>query len=301
MSGTAWRDAKGRFVKGHPGFNRKPNSGSFVKGQIPWNKGRYKLAKIKDKILQSWDEGESVTKIMKKYGASQPAVEKILRAYGRELGRKYGAWNKGIYEIHPDLSPSEDLGFILGALQGDGYCIARNTTYHVALAVKDKEFAEAFRDALQNIGMNPSLGYKSEGSYQAIGYGREFINWYLSLDLDKIKEIVSSTDEAKIGFIRGLFDSEGTTNLERQNIFFVNSNKKLVDCFCELCGDLGFSFNVSQRGKNIGQIGNKTFQRKRIYEAYLCLGTYKKGEKEKACKDFLNLIKPSIPRKGVQQ
>jgi len=124
------RDARGRFIKGHPGFNRKPNSGWFTKGNTPWNKGKYKLAGIENEILWAWDEGKSAPRIGKEYGASRKAVEKILKAHGRNVGkRKYRAWNRGMYEIHPNLLPSEDLGFILGALQGDGYCLTGKTNH----------------------------------------------------------------------------------------------------------------------------------------------------------------------------
>ena len=118
------RDSKGRFLKGHKGFNKKSNSGSFKKGDIPHNKGLTGYTnkgsfKVGHKPLKggyrfpkghmSWNRGKTY-KLPERLGSKNPAwkggppickvcKEKKLR-YGSEYCKKcykkeYHHWWKG--------------------------------------------------------------------------------------------------------------------------------------------------------------------------------------------------------------
>ncbi|KXA99920.1 hypothetical protein AKJ42_02180 [candidate division MSBL1 archaeon SCGC-AAA261C02] len=107
-----------------------------------------------------WDERE-VDFLKSNYGnmTAEEIASKLERSFhsvtgkAEELGLRFR-------EVPFEKSPSNELGYILGVLHGDG-CVAEyhgeRHSYHIVLSVKDESFAQSFKEALGKIGLNPFI------------------------------------------------------------------------------------------------------------------------------------------------
>jgi hypothetical protein len=138
---------------------------------------------------------------------------------GQRFIRGQAPWNKG--KSSPtkkiDLTPSSELSYILGVLAGDGWVnVSHFGTYKVGLHVSNKEFAEEFAQSLRTIGFRPCVypytngGWGKKLMYSVEAAGRHFTDWYLSLKIDDIRNIVMQYPSP---FVRGFYQSEGTVGV----------------------------------------------------------------------------------------
>lgn len=117
--------------------------------------------------------------------------------------------------LNPTVEPSTDLAYILGVLLGDG-TVYRNKRRNgaeriIALSVKDLEFAKAFLDALRKINLHPHFYfYRKNATYRVRAYSRIFHDWFKSLDMEKIEQLVTTSPELARSFLKGFYDSEGS-------------------------------------------------------------------------------------------
>lgn len=156
--------------------------------------------------------------------------------------------------IRPQLAPSETLCYIVGVLKGDGSVGVYHRYQHVIrLQVKDKVFAESFKEALLGIGLHPNYVYKESENRPAhlvVAYSRKFVEWYSGLSLKNIRELIAKPSFA-LSFVRGFYESEGSFvhvwRKKRQRhqwrLAIYNSDNPLLTMTRDILRELGFYFH----------------------------------------------------------
>jgi intein-encoded DNA endonuclease-like protein len=157
----------------------------------------------------------------------------------------------------------ENLAYILGVLIGDGnlYKDKRMNSYKIELVAKHEAFVNSFGDALKKLGFTPHYGIKhvkwcNKNYYRVTAHNRA-IAW-LKDYMQKL-EYILNRPELKIAFIKGFYESEGSSVTGKQwrvRMFGVNSSLlKLVQRFLL---DLGFNFSLylSKGSKNLYELSS---------------------------------------------
>lgn len=192
---------------------------------------------------------------------------------------------------HPNLSESPALAYIFGVLYGDGYTCIHKSQYNVGLRVKDKEFADAFCGAMNRVNLYPGIWFQEGKYYRAVVGSKIFVRWFRRLHLKDIENLSSGYE---VDFIRGFYDSEGSLSPRSRGktfqITMSNTNLELVQLVQKIMAKLGFVVHIDRVHTHSMKI-NKW---KAIYHLRLCGGQQK-------VTSFCELIKPSIPRKGMER
>jgi len=199
-----------------------------------------------------------------------------------EFEKGHTPWNKGKNMVGVDISPSEDLAYIVGVFYGDANLRKRG----IELKVADKEFAEAFKNALENIGLNPSIGKMKDGRFRVIGYSKTLNSWFSENSLKECWEYISDFDGA---FIRGIYDSEGTLsrvpNRYTYRLEISNTNMGLLEIVAKILNDWGFNTEIRRIHDD-------------VYSIKLLPGSF--IHINEAINQFLKKVKPNIPKKSIQ-
>jgi len=143
-----------------------------------------------------------------------------------------------------NLEHSPALSYIIGVYFGDGsITLDKNYKYKIKLKVADREFAEAFRDALKSIGANPILGFEKNITRSSRWYV-EATSKDLFMFLKQPKEkLFKVAKEYPREFLRGFFDSEAYVFVDRYNprrayVSASNYDKKVLEFCQELLDEL---------------------------------------------------------------
>jgi intein-encoded DNA endonuclease-like protein len=133
------------------------------------------------------------------------------------------------FRLHPNLSPSPELSYVLGAFLGDG-SIIRNKI--VTLKVADIVFAEKFAECLAKVvGTKPYPLRNVENKYW-IGYiNNKGLAKFLSQNT--LQNLIPIVEKYPEEFVRGFFDAEGTVSLggrkkKQVKIIAYNNNVELI-------------------------------------------------------------------------
>lgn len=134
------------------------------------------------------------------------------------------------------ISGSNDppaLRYVIGVLLGDGSCWETRSmhyrtgqpsiTWRIELAVKDREFAEAFADALTKILRRPDSpnriikvlkGRNASQAYRVLAASKSFGEWWqdMKTDLARLQPVITRYPAL---FLQGLYDSEGNLSHHR--------------------------------------------------------------------------------------
>jgi len=215
----------------------------------------------------------TMAQIAKKMDASPMTICRQLHKFGIPTRTDWAT-------IHPNLEPSRALAYILGVLKGDG-CVSkfrggRTFQYQVILQVKSKPFTFAFKTALRKIGLHPKLDqvkqrhpqYKGRRMYRVIGRSIIFYNWYYSLSLEDIENMLLTKTFVK-SFIKGFYESEGYSlkakdkhyNYFRYKIAMYNTDYMLLQLIKKLLQRLGFYFRLYPMKKSFSQLATSNKQR----------------------------------------
>lgn len=162
------------------------------------------------------------------------------------------------YELHLPSEWSRELGMLLGWMVGDGFY---NETYHKAGLVFAKEDKDA-RDIIQPIFEKYCNRQINEVKYdngciQLRSSSKYVINFLKNLGMKQANEerevpsaLFTATPEAVIGFLEGLFSSDGTIAMgsESRNYIRLNSSsKKLLKQVQLLLLNLGIRSSIYDR------------------------------------------------------
>jgi intein-encoded DNA endonuclease-like protein len=212
-----------------------------------------------------------------------------LKEIGEKLGMNEGTvyWYMKKYEIprrrvgyppkHFKEDREETLAYILGVVLGDGSKRVRDYQHIIELNVKDKQFADAFETAVNQIGLHTwrtwkKVNYKGEPRYyhRVIVNSKRLFIWLSTVDL---KHYVLKSEENICSFLRGIYESEGS--IGTCGLTIALSNDKLISFIQKCIEELGFTTSLYTHKTN----GS--------FRVYLCGG---KTEMRR----FLEKIKPSI-------
>ncbi|ALM75016.1 LAGLIDADG family homing endonuclease [Thermococcus barophilus] len=173
-----------------------------------------------------------------------------------------------------NLSASPELAYIIGVYFGDASLSKRsNSIYRIRLKVVDKEFAEAFRDALIGIGLNPKLGFENDKNRSSRWYVEaNSKSLYMFLNQPK-EELFEVAKEYPREFLRGFFDSEGSVIwYEPRKSLVISAFNYDFDIlnFCkELLQDFGIRSKIyltKKRGMPIVIRGEQYYYNNNLYE-----------------------------------
>ena len=223
----------------------------------------------KEKIVKLWLNGGSTISIAKKFGCNDEAIRLIVRyripkeKYNqtvREHMKKFEEKRK----IKPIKNPkmSQDLAWWVGVVKGDGHVNFGNN--FVRLAVKDK----CLRDRWSFIGyklfnIKPTFRITLYGLYQAQFSSKLLVNfleknfgYFGHYVWDIPNSIKNSSDDIKLGFIRGLFDAEGCVkNPTHCELTFASVNHKAVESLKIMLQEIGiFSKIRIEKRKETGRV-----------------------------------------------
>jgi len=137
--------------------------------------------------------------------------------------------------IKPDLEPSLSLCYIIGVLLGDGYINVYKDNYRVGLQVKSRRFAEDFSRALGKVGLHPSIWVRKRGHYVVTATSKLFVEWFAKMSLSDIRTLISKKGSYAKAFIKGFYDSEGTTRGRMSN-----SKREIIQLVKSALENLGF-------------------------------------------------------------
>lgn len=228
---------------------------------------------------------------------------------GTLLGRsKQSIWGKAhlmglkLFDpklVRPELSPSKPLSYVLGVLKGDGSVnVDQHHHYLIRLQVKDKVFAESFKEALSEIGLHPNLRFKESEvrpAYTVYAYSKILVKWYSSLSLKDIKTLIGAPSFA-LGFVKGFYESEGSfvhvwrekRKKHQWRLAIYNNDQVLLLMTCQVLKELGFNFHL-QKGilhKPHMFRGHLIVTKKPVYSIDI--------QSKNEISDFLSLINPCI-------
>lgn len=235
-----------------------------------------------------WSKKLSTYEIAELTGFSQGDVHYWMRKY-RIKGR--GSDENHCKRVNLNFSPI--LAYILGVCYGDGSVhktwsrYLRRYRYEVALHVRNRKFAESFKEALEKQGFKARL-YSYKDLCHVFANSKIFYYFFHSLTLNDLGLMLESVALAK-AFIRGFYESEGTCCLcyrKKWNTFekvlaISNTNLELLKLIRECLRRWGLEFHIYARPPRGAWL-----------PVYM-LKTAREGQ----INHFLKLIKPSIKYK----
>lgn len=205
------------------------------------NGGARLLEKDKENLgYLYWKEKLTLRQIARTYNSISPET---VRKYLEKWGIKRRSHGDHLL-VHPKLSPSPILAYILGAMLGDG-CISEEEHefhYRIILSTRDFEFAKSFQDALEKIGIHSKIFKVTEHSFQARGWSKIFCKWYKSL---KFEEITRMARQYPKDFVRGFHEAEGSCyEWKTIEIRMYNTNKELILLVRDLLNKMEFKTSI---------------------------------------------------------
>jgi len=195
-------------------------------------------------------------KIADIHGVSESLIRWYLKRYG--IPRR-----RGPYGIEPKLNNETNLAYVLGVLLSDGGVYSgkysRKNEYRILLQVRSERFARKFHNALRKLNLNPHIwSFNRNGKWWVVkAISRRFIEWYSTLNIEKIKEIICSSKENTCVFLKGFYEGDGCLHkIKRKRrtyyyIEFPNTDRKIIRLLTEALHELGFDTSIRECKKKI--------------------------------------------------
>lgn len=210
-----------------------------------------------------------IQEILKQTGLSKASLYRrlvklgITRKYGEShIGRKLSEEHKNAIKLGMSNAENlgrpvkyiqnegitDDLGYILGVLYGDGYIMKQGG---IGLEVVDYDFIEEFSKVVErqfgikgNIydGKHPKTlkDWRNGKIYnlkptKILHVGSRLISNYI-IKVKNFETIKSFNNTQKIAFLRGLWDSEGSINIHPKHVTlnFTHNSEELIKLFISL-------------------------------------------------------------------
>lgn len=229
-----------------------------------------------------WNKQLSISQVAKEIGYSPRNVRYWMKKYG--IARRTRGQGISLRYNKPAFSPSVTLAYILGVMLGDGCAYRKKRIGMVILHVKDKLFAQKFRDFLGEIGLSSKI-YIRKGIYRTYACSTIFVDWYKKLTLKDIERLVSPLKSMVIAFICGFYESDGSYVVSKKYrsraIQMSNGKKEILDLVYDLLRELSFN------PKLYGPYNYVRSKYGRSVEYRICIHG-------KEVKRFLNMVKPCI-------
>jgi hypothetical protein len=239
----------------------------------------------KKEIIALYKQGYGIFTLEEKFGVSHDTIWRKMK----ELGIPPNPNSRSLSKNMLDLSPSEDLYYILGCCYGDAspYRYAHPQCENaemcrLELTCKDRDFADAFMESCKKIGLNPHFTTrKSETTRQGFQWkvccdSKAFLDFWGTITDE---QMINLPVQFKIPFIRGLFDSEGCFYKKGNEAKLATTKHEIL--FKNMIENIGFRTATYYCSNNFA---------KGLYSVDIRGGKY---EVER----FLKMIEPNIERK----
>lgn len=248
-------------------------------------KGKWKKSEIE--FLRNNYKNKTLRELAKDLNRAQSSVE--YKLYHKKFGLNF---KKGLIKIFPNLEHSENLAYILGVIEGDGYVNPKQ--YSITLNVRNKTFANSFLIALKKIDLNSKLiiyNNYDRDFYITYAASKLFYLWYKDQNFEWIKK----NKKYAINFIRGMYESEGCiyyVGTSQTIIEISNTDMSLLTLCKYLLKKLNIDckiYNATKKGTIFYIHGIKRKATKNCYKIWI--------GKQKNVQRFIKLIKPCIKLK----
>jgi intein-encoded DNA endonuclease-like protein len=250
----------------------------------------YRVEKEINSIINDIKNGTTLQQIAKKYSVTYTTIKNHLNAKNIDLNNYIRKrWTKGTIDKNKKstkIIKNQDYYYILGVYFGDGYSskiinttFPNTNTWKFGLKTIDKNFIENFHRSIKKSIYNSNPFIKKANRTKKIKptwkdiwyceiYNQDVGIHFKNISLNNI-QIPSKYSNY---FLRGLYDSEGSVQLNRQKkacgIRLGNTNKKLLQLAKNL---LVNNFNIQSKITR-----SKTPQGKPYYELRFYKKEYRK-------------------------
>ena len=164
-------------------------------------------------------------------------IDEIAREYDVKLNKAtVSNWVRG--RTNPNRAghvfvpkPSPELAYVIGVETGDAFLNVKLKTYQyrVRLRAVDREFVEAFNQAVSKVlGCPPHRLWKGKNARETeVEFGSYLLHGFLLQKLQVLKPFIEHDKECVAAFLKGFFDSEGCIDTYRK-LSASNSNLALL-------------------------------------------------------------------------
>ena len=152
----------------------------------------------------------------------QQIIDKIEQEHGVRLSKStISNWTSGKSSPYRAghvfiPKPTPDLAYVIGVETGDAFLNfkLRSYQYRIRLRAVDREFVEAFNQAVSSVLGCPAhrLWKGSTEKEFHVEFGSYLLHRFLQQELQDLKKFIEHDTECVAAFIRGFFDSEGSVD-----------------------------------------------------------------------------------------
>lgn len=186
-----------------------------------------------------------------------------------------------------DLKPTPELAYTIGVKTGDASLNvkARSYQYRIRLQAIDREFVEAFNQAVAKVlGCAPHRLWKGDTAREIhVEFGSYLLHKFLQRPLKDLALFIEHDKQCVAAFVRGFFDSEGSVAVGG-SVTASNSSIELLNYVCFLLSKyIGIETtgpHLTTRKGSLMMRRGKSFRRKvdcfSIYVRRRSLGTFYK-------------------------
>ena len=223
---------------------------------------------------QIWTKEKLKNEIIKYYKENGRISQQDNIRLSASAVNYFGSWGNALRECELPLynryckkftddmkKESFELGYIIGVLKGDGHITNKkkgNGGHSIVLSVIDKDFADYFANIIYKwSNYHPKRYTINDKFHTKIFYRVYLFDKIINLFFKNYdtNTITNSTKDMKIGFLKGLFDSEGSANnsqlnnpkLAKRRISFCNCNKNIIDIIKILLNDFGIKCSLYRK------------------------------------------------------
>ena len=217
------------------------------------------MRKINDLSIEELHEVMGRVRVLRSEGLSYgKIVEVISEEYNLRLSKATVIrWCKGTHNPFNKirvirLEPSAELSYVIGVYLGDGSVhLKSNGRYIIKLKVVDREFAEAFADALKKLGIGVAVGFERDSTRVDRYYVEGSNKSLFQLLTGSRKRLFSLAREYPREFLRGFFDSEGFPVISvgksfKVEVAAVNSDLEVLEFAQGPLEELGINSKISK-------------------------------------------------------
>ncbi|MDA4136182.1 MAG: hypothetical protein OK449_04175 [Thaumarchaeota archaeon] len=139
--------------------------------------------------------------------------------------------------------PTNSLCYVIGVMVADGsMSITGDHNYKLKLRVTDKDFAQAFADAVGTVLNRPELHVRFHAKTNAwhVDVSSLLLQQFLRRPLEELRATIEHCDECSGAFLRGFFDSEG--GVSGRKLKAANGDPELLGVVTNRLEALGIEF-----------------------------------------------------------
>lgn len=167
------------------------------------------------------------------------------------------------------MNQEEVLGFIFGACE-DG-CIYRTKKNEWIVEYEQKyiEWLQLVQQSLQLCGYKSSIRKTNKGYFRLTCYSKELYNKIAEFRQNRYA-LTAKSQEFQIGFVRGMFDAEGSVNKSRFQISLYSKNKELILEINKILENLGLKTGKISNTRDVLIL--PIYGKEEIKKFYDCVG-----------------------------